>query len=321
MLIVCPSCSSRYNLPDDRIGAEGRLVRCAACRNEWFVMRDTPLDEAAMAQELAGELAGDLAETEKRPPADAAASAAGMWTDPADFSGGYVTGMGEEAADGAAAQPAPVAAQPRQAWWKRLWPLRRKARAAGKAGAADRKAAGKAAPGPKPAAKPAAARRPARAGAGKRRLNLGGSPLAVPVALLVASVTALALMVMGRAQVVAAAPSTARLFAAVGLPVNTVGLTFADVRSTLAREEAGRFLVVEAVVRNDESVTRRVPPIEIRLIGPDGRPSYTWTADPPRATLRPGDSLHFRTRLATPPETARSVQLRFGAATPIAAAR
>ena len=48
MLIVCPSCASEYALDPDRIGAEGRKVRCAMCRTTWFVrLPDGPKAEDA----------------------------------------------------------------------------------------------------------------------------------------------------------------------------------------------------------------------------------------------------------------------------------
>ena len=37
MLIVCPSCASEYMIDPGRLGAEGRTVRCAACKSTWFV--------------------------------------------------------------------------------------------------------------------------------------------------------------------------------------------------------------------------------------------------------------------------------------------
>lgn len=52
MLIVCPSCASEYVIETDRVGAEGRSVRCAACRETWFISPD----------EVAGALAAEMAE-------------------------------------------------------------------------------------------------------------------------------------------------------------------------------------------------------------------------------------------------------------------
>jgi predicted Zn finger-like uncharacterized protein len=40
MLIVCPSCASEYTIDVEHVGAEGRSVRCAACRTTWFISPD-----------------------------------------------------------------------------------------------------------------------------------------------------------------------------------------------------------------------------------------------------------------------------------------
>ncbi|HEV7234325.1 MAG TPA: MJ0042-type zinc finger domain-containing protein [Sphingorhabdus sp.] len=36
MLLVCPSCRTRYVVPDSAIGIDGRQVRCANCKHSWF---------------------------------------------------------------------------------------------------------------------------------------------------------------------------------------------------------------------------------------------------------------------------------------------
>lgn len=64
MLIVCPTCASAYTIDIDRVGMEGRSVRCAACRETWFI---TPAEIlAAQAAELGA------AETGPDPVSDAA---------------------------------------------------------------------------------------------------------------------------------------------------------------------------------------------------------------------------------------------------------
>jgi predicted Zn finger-like uncharacterized protein len=56
MLIACPSCASEYRIDAGKIGKEGRSVRCAACRETWFL---TPADVLAGHEAELANSAGD----------------------------------------------------------------------------------------------------------------------------------------------------------------------------------------------------------------------------------------------------------------------
>jgi len=72
MLIVCPACASEYRIDADRVGTSGRSVRCAACRETWFISSDEVV--AAMFDEMsAAEEPGTSAPPEPAPRAEAPA--------------------------------------------------------------------------------------------------------------------------------------------------------------------------------------------------------------------------------------------------------
>jgi predicted Zn finger-like uncharacterized protein len=67
MILTCPECATSYFVGDDKIGPDGRTVKCASCGAQWQARRETPLeltsspDEGAVAAEAdsVGELKGD----------------------------------------------------------------------------------------------------------------------------------------------------------------------------------------------------------------------------------------------------------------------
>jgi hypothetical protein len=198
-------------------------------------------------------------------------------------------------------------------WMARLLPGRR-----------GRRAATAAREGKKPHPSTQPKRRGAAKGSAKGSASAGGGisrRLKGPAGIGIASALILAALIVQRDAVVRLAPSSAMLFAKLGLEVNINGLDFAEIRSTLHREGDQRFLVVEGQVISVDRRTVPVPLIEVRVSAADGSTLYSWTTEPPRTSLKPGEALHFRTRLATPPEAGRHVEVRFADQAVVARAR
>lgn len=42
MLLTCPACSARYEVPATVLPVAGRVVRCSACHAEWLARPETP---------------------------------------------------------------------------------------------------------------------------------------------------------------------------------------------------------------------------------------------------------------------------------------
>lgn len=147
-------------------------------------------------------------------------------------------------------------------------------------------------------------------------LRLKASPRLPGAALLLLGLAVLGFAFWQRDLVVRRLPQFAALYEKLGLPVNIRGLAFSAVESELVQDQQGRFLVVEGDVTNVTKSLAKMPPIVVTVKDADGKVLYSWTAEPPRPTLEPAELVHFRARLASPPENGRSVQVRFGTAAP-----
>lgn len=79
MIITCPSCATRYEIPAENLGPSGRMVRCTACSHRWFVAPEST--NAADAEAIADDdtkIHRDIAPNDDRgdvpPPLDRAPS-------------------------------------------------------------------------------------------------------------------------------------------------------------------------------------------------------------------------------------------------------
>lgn len=284
MLIVCPSCAAEYMLADDKIGPEGRRVRCSSCR--WVFEVQPPEPESAgpeQAEPVAFEAMEDA--FAEAPPLPASRETAALidneWTQAA------LQESEVAAALASGSQPALTEDQ----------------------GITDFPPSEPPPPMPRHVAKPVA--RPSLLA---RLMALAAVPLnlmATPAGIAALSFAIIGYGIWQRDRVVMAVPSLSGVYELVGLPANIRGLKVEAVRSELATDGQTRFMVVEGRIISLKAERVTVPQIELVVRDAQKKPLYTWSLEPPRPTLIPGDEMKFRARLASPPEQSHDVVVRF----------
>jgi hypothetical protein len=114
-----------------------------------------------------------------------------------------------------------------------------------------------------------------------------------------------------RSNVVRALPQTASFYALLGLPVNLRGLTFDDVVTTTEQHDGVPTLFVEGTIFNGARKAEDVPRLKFVVRNAARQEIYSWTTTPSRDVLPPGETVSFRTWLASPPSDAHDLVLRF----------
>jgi predicted Zn finger-like uncharacterized protein len=312
MLIVCPNCTTSYQVDPNALGATGRSVRCVRCRNIWFARDPSPL--AAIADAHRADVAA-FTGAPLDPPSPDAPPAGEFPVTTALVDGAAPAGPAAELwADGGAGALATAATpfpepglRPRS---DDAYPL---PQAQEPITISDAPAL---APMDAGAALPADAKLPEdiETVAARRAREAERGSRWLPSALAVAILALLALnaaLIGWRADVVRVAPQTASLYAALGLPVNLRGLTFNDVTTTTESHEGVQVLVVEGTIASASPRVVEVPRLRFSVRNTAGQEVYAWTSLPTRSMLAPGETLTFRSRLASPPPDARDVLVRF----------
>jgi predicted Zn finger-like uncharacterized protein len=311
MLIVCPSCASRYEIDPEKLGAGGRKVRCRACSFQWLAhgegapQSEIPVIEGTVASSRTleantPEASPDISSTAApamRPDQSAEDFVAQEWTRAAEVDHAVSDALTQPddpplvTASESTAQPDDMAAVDR--------PVHPAIAALPKGKAAK------------------TSRRKPRLSLNWRLPNImsigPARGLFSPGGVVVVGSVILALLVVQRHAAVARVPQLAGVFRAIGLPVNLQGLEFERVVTELVEDTQGRFLIVQGEIRNIAKGTLAVPPIEIVIQDNTVKSLYTWTVEASRPTIIQGDSIPFRTRLASPPQSGANVILRFAA--------
>jgi predicted Zn finger-like uncharacterized protein len=106
-------------------------------------------------------------------------------------------------------------------------------------------------------------------------------------------------------------PQTSSFYAAAGLPVNPRGMDIVDIASQRQIEDGQNVLVVTGRIVNRSAHELSVPLVLVALFDGDKHELYHWTFVPGVSTLNPGAATRFRTRLSSPPDGMRDLEIRF----------
>jgi predicted Zn finger-like uncharacterized protein len=274
MQIVCPNCSTSYQVATPALGESGRHVRCARCKTVWLA------SAAALEMADTAPAEGSAAEPENTTdndlPADDAMS-------PAE------TGAASEIdnTDAQTDETLPVMAD--------APPL-----APGEADATTIENG------------PENVHEDIETIAARREAERWRFRLRVPLPVVIVVLGALSTSLIGfRKDVVRHAPQLASFYAAIGLPVNLRGLVFADVKTADETRDGVPMLVVEGTIASTAAAPVDVPRLRFALRNAAGTEVYAWTAMPSQPVLAPGEHLSFRSRLASPPADGRDLEVRF----------
>ena len=114
-----------------------------------------------------------------------------------------------------------------------------------------------------------------------------------------------------RAEIVRFMPQTASFFRGVGLGINMRGLVFADIRTTRDAHDGVTVVIIEGNIVNPTGAAVSVPRLRFALRNAALAELFSWTAPPDKGILGPGETLPFRSRLASPPADGRDILVRF----------
>jgi predicted Zn finger-like uncharacterized protein len=271
VVIECPKCGTRYQLPEEAFGTKGRRVSCAHCGETWLAkpervplpdpdvlfdaVAEQKLDDVFEAEEKAGAVATvtDDPEEEERLRTLAEIKAAIAPKSPR---------LPESIPDPAGDRKRQKAFDKRQAALFRQLPL-------------------------------AKVRRIAR--------------IASVSVLAVVIVCAIAF----RTEIVRQFPDLAGVYEALGLGVNVVGLEFRDVNTMVTVRGGATVMQVDGRIFSVAPRAMVVPPVIVALLDSEGKAVYEWSVVPVVGDLEPGEVVDFSTQLSSPPEGATRVRLRF----------
>ena len=140
----------------------------------------------------------------------------------------------------------------------------------------------------------------------RRRKEFKGWAL---LAAAIISLTGVALVMPN--EVARAFPPAQLLYARAGIAVNAHGLEFRNVGQQHSMIEGVRVLAIQGEIVNVGKRERAIPVIEFTLKDDKAMTVYDWRLTATTRPVKPGEVSTFVTRIASPPVTARHVEIRF----------
>lgn len=275
MYIACPSCETRYQVPDSVMNAEGRTVKCAVCQHSWLARAEDPdapsLDER---QAVSAPDRDDFAFNEE----DMGSNAG----DAVDNDGAFEDRPDDIATWGNDFEDTPDSFENLETFEKNDMEN-------------PEDEVFSAAPGSR------------RIVVKRKRKN----PHAMMAFSGAVAVMLIASLVWFREDVVRIYPQSNTVYAGLGLKVNLRGLEFENVEIEHVAEGGLEVLKIKGEIINVRNYAVVLPTLRFALNDMGRAEVFSWTKALQDPFVRPGARLSFETQLIAPPPEGETIEVRF----------
>ncbi|MGJ8528887.1 zinc-ribbon domain-containing protein [Maritalea sp.] len=320
MIIVCPNCSTRYEVAAQAIGDRGRSVQCATCQQSWHAKEHIEKDLVAQVDDALEDAAETDSNADYEPAdedaLDVAFNAEEDNAQSEQFAAPDPTDQMSSEIDLVAEPPGANEVPPQK----------------GDAGSDAVESARDAAQivinsindDDEVELQSYAGRRRqqiermkrSRRIAKRKREIARALPMAklrrnVSYGALGATVVVLGVVLGFRDKLVQNYPDLAGFYRLFGQSVNVVGLEFANVKTDRLWRDGHEVLSVRADIANITGRMIYLPPIRVVLLGEEGEIIYEWNTTPSLAVLESTGVFEFKTELSSPPNDVKRVKMKF----------